>query len=222
MGLVNEISSSGVSAMDILAAGKGNNQKETVKEIFSQLVKDKKVECFTRIQSGSFEETFQIGSGSYTETEWRKLLKGFDAAEAKLRESANGTQKEVQEINEIETSEEVNETKEKNVEMLLAEFTTATYPSGDKDIPDDVYYTFYTSDGIYSRKQGQSELEWQIPFEDKSQYEKVMSYLQSLDSQNNLRFACHKNFWQDFLTDQVDMNKFNDFLETRVVDGILL
>ncbi len=218
MGLVNAISSNG--AMDMLAANKGHDRKETVKELFSQLVKDKKAECITRIQNGSFEQSFQIGSGSYTETEWKKLLRSFDVAEAKLRESAEETKKEVQETKEIKTPDEDDETKEKSLEMLLAEFTTAIYPSGDKDTPDDVYYTFYTSDGIYCRKQGRSEFEWQIPFEDKSQYEKVMSYLQGLDSQNNLRFACHEDFWRDFLTDQIDMNKFNDFLETRVKDGV--
>lgn len=94
------------------------------------------------------------------------------------------------------------------------EVTTAIYPSDDKDISDDVYYTFYTPDGIYCRKQGQSEFEWQIPLEDESQFEKVMSYLQSLDSKDNLRFGCHEKFWQDFLNNQVDMNQFNDFLET--------
>ncbi|RKI39316.1 hypothetical protein D7V86_17320 [bacterium D16-51] len=220
MGLVNAIRSSSVSTIDMLTADKGNNKKETVKEIFSQLVKDKKTEYFAKIQSGSFEHSIQTGSGSYTETEWRKLLKGFDAAEAKLRESATGTKNEIRETNHIETPDEDNETKEKNMEMLFAEFTTAIYPSGKKDIPDDIYYTFYTSDGIYCRKQGQSELEWQIQFEDKSQYEKVMSYLKGLDSKNNLRFACHENFWQDFLSDQVDMDKFNSFLDTRVVDGV--
>lgn len=220
MGLVNAISSNSASVINMLAADKGNNQNETVKEMFSQFVKEKKVEYFTKIQNGGLEQSIQIGSGSYTETEWRKLLKGFDAAEAKLCESANEKKNKVQETNDIEIFDEDNKTKEKNVEMLLAEFTTATYPSGDKDIPDDVYYTFYTSDGIYCQKQGQSKFEWQIQFEDKSQYEKVMSYLQSLDSQNNLRFACHENFWQDFLSDQINMNKFNDFLETRVVDGV--
>lgn len=219
MSFVNAIGSD-ADFMDMFAAEKENGKKETVKEMFSQLVKEKKEECLTRIQSGSSEQSFQIGSGSYTETEWKKLLKGFDVAAAKLRESAEGTKKEVQETNEILTSDEGNETKEKNVEMLFAEYTTATYPSGDKDVPDDVYYTFYTPDEIYCRKQGQSKLEWQISLEDNSQYEKVMSFLQSLDSQNNLRFACHENFWQDFLTGQVDVNNFNVFLDTRVVDGV--
>ena len=133
MGLVNSISNSGVGAIDMLTADKGNNQKETAKHTFSQLVKDKKAEFFTRIHNGSSEQSIQIGSGSYTETEWRKLLKGFDAAETKLRESADGTNKEVQETNKIEIPDENNETKEKNAEMLVAECTIATYPSDDKD-----------------------------------------------------------------------------------------
>lgn len=220
MSLVNAIGRNGISARDMFVADEENNKKATVKDIFSQLVKDKKEEYFTRIQNGSSEQSFQIGSGSYTETEWKKLLKSFDAAEARLGESAEGVKTETQEMNEIQTSDEDSESKEKSVEMLLAEFTTATYPSGDKEIPDDVYYTFYTSEGIYCRKQGQSEFEWQIQFEDGMQYEKVMSYLQSLDLQDNLRFACHENFWLDLLGGQIDMDKFNDFLDTRVVDGV--
>ncbi len=147
MSLVNALgSSSDLNAMNMPATDKGNSQKKTMKEMFSQLLQDK--------------------------------------------------------------------------EMPLTEFTTATYPSGEKDVPDDVYYTFYTRDGIYCRKQGESELEWQLPFADSSQYEKVMSYLQTLDSQSNLRFACHENFWRDFLNDGIDMDKFNNFLETRVNNGV--
>lgn len=186
-----------------------------MKEIFSQLVKDKKEEYLTRIQNGTFEQSFQIGAGSYTETEWKKLLMGFDAAEAKLREDTEEAKKEAQKAKEIKASEKDSkddESKVTTVELLFAEFTTATYPSDNKNTPDDVYYTFYNEDGIHCRKQGQSEFEWQIAFEDKAQYEKVMSYLQSFDLQDNLRFACHENFWQDFLNGQVDIDKFNDFL----------
>lgn len=86
MSLVNAINRSGVNAINTPATDKENNQKKSMKEIFSQLVKDKKEEYLTRIQNGTFEQSFQIGAGSYTETEWKKLLMGFDAAEAKLRE----------------------------------------------------------------------------------------------------------------------------------------
>ena len=238
MSFVNAIGNRDVNAVDMFAADRENQPKETVKEMFSQLVKEKKAECITKIQSGSSEQSFQIGAGSYTETEWKKLLAGFDAAQAKLRVVAEGANKEVQKINGTAASDKGQEAEEERAdnlcyshddaascmtvseEMLLAEYTTAVYPSSDKELPDDVYYTFYTTEGISCRKQGQSEYEWQIPFEDASQYEKVMSFLQSLDSQNNLRFACHENFWQDFLNDQIEMDKFSDFLETRVVDGV--
>lgn len=221
MSLVNDIGGSGVGVedmfpADMLGADKENYQKETVGKMFSQLLKEKKAECLTKIQSGSTEPSFQIGAGSYTEKEWKKLLAGFDMAQAKLRITAEETKKETQKTNSIAASDE----EDKSIEMLLAEYTTAVYPSGDKEIPDDVYYTFYAPEGIYCRKKGQSEIEWKISFEDESQYEKVMSYVQSLDSQSNPRFACHENFWQDFLGGQIDMNKFNDFLETRVVDGV--
>ena len=218
MSLINAMSS--YSVMDMLAADKENNQKETVNEMFSRLVKEKTEEYIEKIQSGSLEESFQIGAGSYTEKEWNKLLRSFDIAQAKLNEAADGTEKETQQTNKTDTFYEDNETKEKSVEMLFAEFTTAVYPAGDKDADDDIYYTFYTPDGIYCRKQGESGFEWQISFEDESQYQKVMSYLKDFDSQDNLRFACHESFWQDFLNDNIDMNKFSDFLETRVTDGV--
>lgn len=208
------------SDIDMLAANKEDNQKETIKEKFSRLVKAKQEEYIAKIESGSFEESFQIGAGAYTETEWKKLLSGFDAAQSKLNEEADGTKKEVHKTNETDTLADKNKTNEKSVEMLFYEFTTAVYPVEDKNAEDDVYYTFYTPDGIYCRKQGEAGFEWQISFEDESQYQKIMSYLQGFDSRDNLRFACHESFWQDFLNDNIDMDKFNNFLETRVTDGV--
>lgn len=220
MDFVNAMSS--YDAMDVFAADQKNVKKETVKEIFSQLVQDKKEECIERIQNGSLEPSFQIGSGSYTETEWKKLLEGFDAVQAKLREETEENTKEAQKTDTSKTADEEDKdiVEEKCVEMLLSEITTATYPSGEKDVPDDIYETFYTPEGIYCRKRGEADYEWKIPFEDESQYEKVMTYLKSLDSQENLRFACRENFWQDFLNDQIDMEQFQNFLDTRVKNGV--
>ena len=213
MSLVNLVNSYGV--MDLSASGQINMQKENVQDIFSQLVRDKEEECIQRIENGSSEPSFGIGSGSYTESEWKKLLKYVDAAQEKLREAVEETNQENK-----DTAEEDDESRETSVELLLADVTTATYPSAEKDDPDDVYYTFYTPDGIYCKKQGASGYEWKIPFKAESQYEKVMSYLQNFDAQNNLRFACHENFWMDFLSDQIDMDGFNNFLNTRVHDGV--
>lgn len=83
MGIVNTVGDADMSIMEILAADNGNRQKETVKETFSQLVQDKKAEYLRRIQNGSSEQSYQIGAGSYTETEWKKLIRNFDVADMK-------------------------------------------------------------------------------------------------------------------------------------------
>lgn len=218
MSFVSGIGGSSNNAAELFGTDKEEQQKETVQERFSKLLKEKQAECMAGIQSGGCEQSFQIGADAYTETEWKKLLAGFDVAQAKLREAAQETNREMQ---RMETEEKPKGcSMAANAELLLAEYTTATYPSGTPEIPDDVYDTYYTQDGIYCRKRGQDEFQWQILFEDSSQYEKVMSYLQGLDLQNNLRFACHENFWQDFLSGQMDVNKFKDFWEERVVDGV--
>lgn len=198
----------------------GSEQKsESLQESFSQLVNQRRIELIARIRSGREEESIAIGAGSYTDSEWKRLLRSFDAIQEELRSSKEDGKRE-----EVETKgtgvTNHSEHQEKSVELLLAELTTATYPSSDPDDEDIIYDTYYLPDGIYCRKQGQEGFEWQIPLEYESQYEKVMAFLQNFDPQDNLRFACHENFWQDFLADEVDLDGFRDFLETRVVDGV--
>lgn len=200
MDLVKPVCNSDINFMDILGTDRGSNQKETLKETFSRLIQVKKEEFITRIQNGSSEQSIQIGACSYTETEWNKLLKDFDAAEEQLREEAAKTENE-QYASGVVNSEKDDKNKEENVEMLLADYTIAAFKSDDKDTADDVYYNYYTTDGIYCRKQGKQEFEWQIPLRDNMQYEKVMSFLQGFDTNDNMNFACNENFWSDFLAD---------------------
>lgn len=116
MSLVNAVGDNDINVMDMLVANGRNDQKEPLKEMFSQLILEKKEEYLVRIQSGSSELSIPIGAGSYTETEWKKLLKNFDTVEEKIR-------KEIEE--EKEKAEEAKEEKArgKKVEMLLAEFS---------------------------------------------------------------------------------------------------
>lgn len=132
MGLINAAGSNNISSMDILAAGKGNIQKESLSETFSQLVQDKKEEYFTKVKNGGFEPSYQIGADSYTETEWKKLLLYFDAAEEKMRQEVEKTKNKVQEENKIKDSDEDDESDESGqngVDMLMARFNTMTCPS---------------------------------------------------------------------------------------------
>lgn len=218
MGLVNGVGSNNLGVMDMLTADKKKGRKETLKETFSQLVQDKKAECFTRIQSGSFKQSFQIGAGSYTETEWKKLLKYFDLAEEQLREAAEETKKKIQKTTQIEASDEDDETKKESAEMLLAEKTSCTYQM--KDGEELSYFTFYEKDRIYCKKEGKEDCEWEIPLEDESQYDKIMSFLNALEDKENLSFTIHNTFWQDFLSGKLNVDEFQEFLSTITKEEI--
>lgn len=65
-----------------------NLPKEGLAETFSQLVQQKREEYYVKIKTGTTEPSYQIGAGSYTEKQWKKLLEGFDAAEDALRKAA--------------------------------------------------------------------------------------------------------------------------------------
>ena len=76
---------------------------------------------------------------------------------------------------------------EQEPDMLLLTYTQAIYPSNDKSKEDTVYFTFYDTDGICCKKSGESGFEWKIPLKDSSQYEKVMSFLDTCEDKNDSR-----------------------------------
>ncbi len=108
------------------------------------------------------------------------------------------------------------------VNALLAERTLCTYPleTEDGELSMLTYFTFYEKDRIYCIKEGSEDYEWEMPLEDESQYEKVMSFLNCLKDKENLRFASQQNFWQDYLSGELDVENFQHFLDTRVQKGI--
>ena len=96
-----------------------------------------------------------------------------------------------------------------------ADSTSCTYPADQPDKEDIRYITWYTEEGIFCRKAGQTEgYEWSISFENREQYEKVMSLIGQLPSDWNLRFEAHENFWRDFLDDKIDVDDFMDFMRS--------
>ena len=100
-------------------------------------------------------------------------------------------------------------------DLLTADSTSCTYPADQPDKEDIRYITWYTEEGIFCRKAGQTEgYEWSISFENREQYEKVMSLIGQLPSDWNLRFEAHENFWRDFLDDKIDVDDFMDFMRS--------
>ena len=97
--------------------------------------------------------------------------------------------------------------------LLTTESTSCVYETADPDDDDIRYITWYTEEGIFCRKAGQTEgYEWSITFENKEQYDKVMEFIGQFPSDWNMRFAAHENFWNDFLNDEIDMDGFMEFI----------
>lgn len=177
---------------------------ESLSEKYAKLLKEKSEEIFTKIKNGETENSYQIGSQSFTEKEWDEFLSKFDSLEDAIR-------KLMEEEQEKRAAEELE--KEKEGDLLTADSTSCTYPAGQPDEEDIRYITWYTENGIFCRKVGQTEgYEWSISFENREQYEKVMSLIGQFPSDWNLRFAAHENFWRDFLDDKIDKDDFMDFM----------
>lgn len=200
---------------------KKEEQGEDLASTFSRLVQERREEFYEKVRTGTTEPSYQIGAGSYTEKQWARLLKGFDAAEDALRKAA-GLKKRRKPSETDRKKKPIQEDKspsDKDIRLLLTETTSCTYPASEEG-EEACYITFYSPDGIYCRKKGQSGYEWSIEFEDASLFEKVMTFINNLDDRDNLSFASHENFWWDFLEDKIDMEKFQDFLDASATNGM--
>ena len=158
-----------------------------------------------KIDSGEINETFQIGAKAFTLEEWKDFLDNFDSIQEIIRE----LMRERHEKLEKEQIEKKMAAKEEMVtEILFSEHTGSTHFSADSK-EEIRYITWYTEEGIFCRKAGQTEgYEWSIVFENQKYYEKVTSFIGQYSSDLNLLFAASEKFWQDFLKDKIDEGKF--------------
>ncbi|MBQ2902452.1 MAG: hypothetical protein IJE49_11505 [Agathobacter sp.] len=163
-----------------------------------------------KLDNDEVNESFQIGGQTFTVEEWDEFLKKFDsiqeAMEALMKE--RHTKMEEQQTN---TEEVIDAT---TTEMIVSESTSCTYPIGSSNGEDVLHITWYTEEGIFCRKAGQTEgYEWSIPFENKEQYNKVMEFIGQLPKDSDWRFASQEGFWKDFLDDEIDMSSFIDSIK---------
>lgn len=136
-----------------------------------------------------------------------------------LQECASG-ENMVKDADLSENIRQVGETAGKlQIQSLLAEKTSCTYQM--KDGTEVSYFTFYEKERIYCKKEGTDDCEWEIPLEDEAQYEKVISFLNEMENKEDLSCMIHKTFWQDFLSGELNINEFRDFLNTRIQEGTL-
>ena len=176
---------------------------------YAKFLEEKINEISVKIQNGETEPTYQIGSQSFTEKEWEEFLDKFDSIEETIRE----LMKEEQERKEAEEAQKEDVVIKDASTLLTTESTSCVYETADPEDDDLRYITWYTEDGIFCRKAGQTEgYEWSIAFENRVQYDKVMEFIGQFPSDWNMRFAAHENFWNDFLNEEIDMDGFMDFI----------
>lgn len=167
---------------------------------YRQILSDKADELYEKLINGETETSFQIGAGSYTEKEWNRLLKWFDAVLEAIREAS-----EAQEKKRVEEADKETDTKPDSIEdmvtMLLSESVICAYPSTESG-QEEFYVIAYDARGIRCMKAKEGEMLWEIEFSGEADYQKVAEFMRSMNTKDNLAFACNEDFWKDFLADK--------------------
>lgn len=200
---VNTYGNSGYSYQNV--TGKTKQTKEEL----MQSLNDKKNEIYKKLQDGNTETTFHIGGQSLSLKEWDKLLEKFDAVQDSIK-AVNKEDKDSEEKKSVTDNLKSNPD-QTTLESLVSEVTKSTKPDSDSDCEDKLYITWYTEDGIFCREQGQTEgYYWNIPFDNKEQYNKVLSFLDRFDKKDNLQFTSDKSFWEKYLEGKINEDEIVD------------
>lgn len=103
--------------------------------------------------------------------------------------------------------------------FLTNETSQCSYPPERREEEEIHYIVCYTQDGIVCKRAGDRCAVWKMPFVNAGDYGRVMNFLQNFGFDENLRFACHEIFWQDYLSGNMDVNGFLTFF-ARAENGI--
>lgn len=128
-------------------------------------------------------------------------------------------------VNDNVTEVEVTDPEEL-AELLTGQIAKSTFPTDD---PKNKHWfiTCFGQDGITCREAYMENGKWvnrscwNLPYTEPGQREKVLAFIQRFPQDANLRFACHENFWEDFLAGEIDEDDFVNFFETSTdKDGV--
>lgn len=115
---------------------------------------------------------------------------------------------------------------EELVDLLTGEVTKSTFPTDDPK-QKHWFVTCYGQDGIICKEAWFDGTKWvnrdcwNLSYTEPGQREKVLAFIQRFPQDANLRFACHKEFWEDFLAGKIDEDDFVNFFETSTdKDGV--
>ena len=93
--------------------------------------------------------------------------------------------------------------------FLTWETRQCTYPLGEKG--EVCYIVCCTRDGIICKRAGAKEAIWRLSYRSGRDFGWVRTFFQKFSFRENLGFAVHRHFWQDFLSGNIDEKEFLDF-----------
>ena len=115
---------------------------------------------------------------------------------------------------------------EELLDLLTGEATKSTFPTDDPEHKH-WFITCYSQGGIWCKEAYYENGKWvnrdcfKLSYTEPGQYGKVMAFIQRFPQDANLRFASHKEFWEDFLAGKIDEDDFVNFFETSTdEDGV--
>lgn len=184
---------------------------------YMKKVQEKIEEIYQKLISGDTEVSYQIGGESMTEKEWEMLLAKFDNIQEDIRELAKEEQEKAVKNDRVYALDENGNVLYDNatatLKSLISEISMCYY--SDNESEETLYITCYTEEGIFCRRQGQTDgFLWSMKYSETDQYEKVMNFLNNFNTRDNLRFASHENFWRDFLSGALNPEEFMEFWGT--------
>lgn len=181
---------------------------------YMKKIQEKIEEIYQKLISGDTEVSYQIGGESMTEKEWEMLLAKFDTIQEDIRELAREEAEKAEMDKKLyaldENGDFLYDNATATLKSLISEISMCYY--SDNESEQTLYITCYTEEGIFCRQQGQTDgFLWSMKYSEESQYEKVTNFLNNFNSNDNLRFASHENFWTDFLSGALDTEEFMNF-----------
>lgn len=126
--------------------------------------------------------------------------------------ASNAAAEKLNPVDEIEEAEKV-------AALLTDEVTKCSYPTDDPRSKH-WFVTCYGQDGISCKEAWFDGTKWvnrdcwDLTYTEPGQREKVLAFIQRFPQDANLRFASHKEFWEDFLAGEIDEDDFVNFFET--------
>ncbi len=151
-------------------------------------------------------------SGVDHENNWTKKLKTDDQSILRTAKSAQKMEKDAERA--FNQQIEIDDT-------VLSRNTEYTDPVTEKTVPVEIrYITNYSDKGISCKeiineggKKSTRNL-WSLPYNSEKDHEKVADFINSFPKTGNLTFASQKDFWNDFLQDEFDVEGFRNYFES--------